>query len=198
MTRLSDLVRPLIASTFVDKTNIEAIASPPLIKDVKDTPSENLNFPAAQKPSTVCADTTEMPILRIHADGSVDSEPEMEVEDDEVLFPQKPEEGEVPIQGEGPPCDLDHPLRQRVLGLPKPITPTRVQREIHELTHLPYETWCEHCVRARAKNLPHRKVKKHRPDNTCPVVSMPFAFLRRGTIARIIVQRSWPGTIKHD
>ena len=114
MTRLSDLVRPLIASTFVDKTNIEAIASPPLIKDVKDTPSENLNLPAAEKPSTVCADTTEMPILRIHADGSMDSEPEMEVEDDEVLFPQEPEEGEVPIQGEGPPCNLDHPLRQRV------------------------------------------------------------------------------------
>ena len=40
-----------------------------------------------------------------------------------------------------------------------PEPPSQVERELHELTHLPYAPWCESCVRGRGKDLPHRKVE---------------------------------------
>ena len=159
MTRASDLIRPLITNTLIDNTKIEATVSPPLIRDARNTPSKDFDLTAAGKPSIDHADPAEMPILRIHADGSIDSEPETEVGDEDVLCPQEPAEEEVPgDDGDAPqrlPCNPNHPMRHRVRGLPKPITPTRAQRDLHDLTHRPYEPWCEHCVRARAKNLPH-------------------------------------------
>ena len=49
------------------------------------------------------------------------------------------EEGGVPIQ------------------LPNPRTPTRQEREEHEATHLPYRSWCEHCVRGKGRRRGHRR-----------------------------------------
>ena len=36
------------------------------------------------------------------------------------------------------------------------MTPTQVEREEHERTHVPYRSWCRHCVAARASNSAHR------------------------------------------
>ena len=33
-------------------------------------------------------------------------------------------------------------------GLAAPTEPTPQERALHELTHIPYRTWCSHCVRA--------------------------------------------------
>ena len=45
--------------------------------------------------------------------------------------------------------------------LPKAMTvpegPSRREREVHELTHIPYRSWCEHCVKARARRRGHRR-----------------------------------------
>ena len=76
-----------------------------------------------------------------------------------------------------PPGGADRVPRAR--ALPRPHTPTKVEKELHDLTHLPFRDWCEHCVKARAKNLPHRKVRPHMSENTVPFISMDFAFLRR-------------------
>ena len=38
-----------------------------------------------------------------------------------------------------------------------PRLPTKAERQIHELTHWPYEDWCMHCVAARGKADPHRR-----------------------------------------
>lgn len=40
-----------------------------------------------------------------------------------------------------------------------PEAPSVAERELHELTHLPYAPWCESCVRGRGRDLPHRKVE---------------------------------------
>ena len=43
------------------------------------------------------------------------------------------------------------------MELAGPEPPSQVERELHELTHLPYAPWCESCVRGRGKDVPHRR-----------------------------------------
>ena len=85
-----------------------------------------------------------------------------------------------PVEGEAhPPLPHSQPRPQRMRALPKPVAPTKAQREAHELCHMPYATWCPFCVKARGQNQPHRKVKKHASDHTVPTVSGDFGFLTR-------------------
>ena len=81
------------------------------------------------------------------------------------------------------PEDLDgnwaRPRRERIRALPKPVTPTKEQRERHRLTHIPYADWCSHCVRCRGRNLPHRKVTPFPAENTVPVMSMDIGHIKR-------------------
>ena len=39
----------------------------------------------------------------------------------------------------------------------EPIQPTRNEREEHQYTHLPYRSWCPHCVRGKARATKHKK-----------------------------------------
>ena len=39
-----------------------------------------------------------------------------------------------------------------------PGQPTQEEREEHDLTHIPYRPWCEHCVRGKAKRKPSLKI----------------------------------------
>ena len=41
-------------------------------------------------------------------------------------------------------------------GQSKVMTPTLKEREEHDRTHLPYRSWCRHCVAARVGNPAHR------------------------------------------
>ena len=63
-----------------------------------------------------------------------------------------------------------------------PRLPTKIERQIHELTHWPYEDWCMHCVAARGKADPHRRQgedeMKLQAKSEYPVVSMDFCFTR--------------------
>ena len=38
--------------------------------------------------------------------------------------------------------------------LPESYEPSAKERAIHDLAHLPYQSWCEHCVRARRHTTP--------------------------------------------
>ena len=38
-----------------------------------------------------------------------------------------------------------------------PKEPSEEERKEHEMTHLPYRSWCKHCVHGRAQNLPHKR-----------------------------------------
>ena len=40
-------------------------------------------------------------------------------------------------------------------GVSIPYTPSQREIEEHELTHIPYRSWCAHCVRARAREDGH-------------------------------------------
>ena len=77
--------------------------------------------------------------------------------------------------------DLDTPLAdseytdlaRNARMLPTPLQPTANEIQIHNLTHLPFRSWCEVCVQARGKSDHHRKATK--PHG--PTIQVDFSFL---------------------
>jgi len=55
-----------------------------------------------------------------------------------------------------------------------PKMPSKVEVEAHEMTHLPFRSWCRHCVKGRGVESAHRKVK--REDGGLPEIHVDFAF----------------------
>ena len=43
-----------------------------------------------------------------------------------------------------------------------PVKVTKAQREKHECTHAPFQSWCRYCVKARGVNKAHRTKKGER------------------------------------
>ena len=41
--------------------------------------------------------------------------------------------------------------------LASPEGPSRQERETHNLTHIPFRSWCEHRVKGRARKRPHKR-----------------------------------------
>ena len=87
-----------------------------------------------------------------------------------------------------------HQERQRKLreGVAEPATappgpqePTPEQRAQHELTHLPPEPWCEHCIKGRAIDTAHRLVPLELKA-TNPRVEVDYSFIKvDGTTAEM-------------
>ena len=75
---------------------------------------------------------------------SEDEEGEEEKEEDEEEDQGRSEEGE---QARVPET------------VPIPKGPSALEREKHNLTHMPYRAWCRFCVRARGRNRQHRRLK---------------------------------------
>ncbi|CAE7429174.1 unnamed protein product [Symbiodinium sp. CCMP2456] len=57
-------------------------------------------------------------------------------------------------------------------GVKTPNEPSENERRLHELTHLPYRDWCEHCVRSKGRQ--NHAVKK---NDRQPVIQIDFSFL---------------------
>ena len=71
----------------------------------------------------------------------------------------------------------DEDIQQSALpakGIKAPQQPTEQERKEHNLTHLPYRSWCSICVesKARANNHPQQKTSK------LPVVQCDFAYIK--------------------
>ena len=43
------------------------------------------------------------------------------------------------------------------VAMPVPDGPSNHEREEHELTHVPFRSWCEHCVKGRARSRAHKR-----------------------------------------
>ena len=43
------------------------------------------------------------------------------------------------------------------IAMAVPESPSNHEREEHELTHIPYRSWCEHCVKGRARSRAHKR-----------------------------------------
>ena len=57
-----------------------------------------------------------------------------------------------------------------------PRTPSQQEIDDHEVTHCPFRSWCEHCVRGQAKDDPHCAVSAEYADSSVVRVSMDYCF----------------------
>lgn len=55
----------------------------------------------------------------------------------------------------------------------RPMRPSEAEQAAHELTHLPFQAWCELCVQARAKDAPHRSLE----EGGMPVLQLDYTFM---------------------
>ena len=53
------------------------------------------------------------------------------------------------------------------------MRPSEAEQAAHELTHLPFQAWCELCVQARAKDMPHRSLE----EGGMPVLQLDYTFM---------------------
>ena len=60
-------------------------------------------------------------------------------------------------------------------GARVPTKPSQEEVEEHMLTHLPYRSWCPHCVRGKAKGKPHKRRKQE--DKEVPTVALDYMFM---------------------
>ena len=61
--------------------------------------------------------------------------------------------------------------------IPAPIYVSKAERQEHELTHTPYRSWCDHCVRCRGRNTQHRKAGKEDRKSNVPRVAFDYFFM---------------------
>ena len=69
---------------------------------------------------------------------------------------------------------------QAARPLPQPRMPSRKLVEEHELTHIPYRSWCVHCRRARGIAAPHRSSEEETKEGKEGAISswsMDYTFL---------------------
>ena len=66
---------------------------------------------------------------------------------------------------------------QAAQPLPQPKVPTAAQIAAHNITHLPYRSWCPHCVAARRPNSQHFRASSQsvRAD---PLLVADYCFVR--------------------
>ena len=64
---------------------------------------------------------------------------------------------------------------RKTAKLGEPREPTAEERNEHEMTHLPYRSWCRHCVRGRGKEAAHRK--QGRSEGELHELHFDFAFM---------------------
>ena len=90
---------------------------------------------------------------------------EDEMDDETMDNKEEPSEESRPVKG----------------GQSRVMMPTLKERQEHERTHLPYRSWCRHCVAARASNHAHRGRKfptAIEEDKDTMQVSYDYCFMR--------------------
>ena len=61
-------------------------------------------------------------------------------------------------------------------ALPTAAAPMqREKEEEHFVSHYPFRSWCEHCIRSKAKAMKH--VRVDHSDETVPVISADYCFV---------------------
>ena len=93
-------------------------------------------------------------------------------------------------------CKVDElQIDEEEFGVRRPVRkqdprePTKAEREEHDKTHLPFRSWCRHCVRGRGKEEACRRVGR---DPEVPEIHMDFMFMGEEeggrTLAMLVVR----------
>ena len=62
-------------------------------------------------------------------------------------------------------------------GLRDPGQPSPAERAEHDLTHIPYRSWCKHCVRGKAKGRQSRRIRGDAAESTCPRIRLDYCMI---------------------
>ena len=68
--------------------------------------------------------------------------------------------------------------REAAISISDPRDPSNTEREVHELTHLAPQPMCEHCVKERGTENPHKRVTVERAESTLLVIAFDFCFIK--------------------
>jgi hypothetical protein len=71
--------------------------------------------------------------------------------------------------------DMEEAKRNK--GLPHGIRPSNIEVEEHERTHVPFRSWCPHCVKGKAKSHPHWN-KKEEEEYGIPTISWDYFYMK--------------------
>ena len=122
-------------------------------------------------------------------DGDVDSDEDISDEEyagwlfgpDEADRPEKAQESSEVKEEEALPEEDEEAVKAR--SAPQPRLPTAEERRLHDLTHIPFRSWCEHCQRGKANSRGHRRNQRQKVKRSCdggldlPIVSMDYMYL---------------------
>ena len=108
----------------------------------------------AVRPQWVCGMQGEP----VEQDGDEEKESEMRFEE--------PDEGN---------SDQEYGHR-RVKNMLDPKLPSQAEVQQHNLTHMPYRSWCHHCVRGRGKEMDHKRKKKEDDELNVSEYHMDYCF----------------------
>ena len=74
-----------------------------------------------------------------------------------------------------PEFDYEEEAGSRALvKVADPKLPSAEEVETHNLTHLPYRSWCPHCVRGKGKTMDHRRAGR---GKTIPELHVDYCFM---------------------
>ena len=62
----------------------------------------------------------------------------------------------------------------------QPRAPSAEERRVHNLTHCPFRSWCEHCVRGQGSEYRHSSVVGTNADDKVPRAIIDYCFLTEG------------------
>ena len=82
---------------------------------------------------------------------------------------------------------------QRPALFKAPTTPSAADIAMHDLTHMPYRSWCRHCVACRRGNTPH--VSKLDAPKTIPLLVADYCYIRESKdqdVTTVLVCRFYP------
>ena len=109
------------------------------------------------------------------------------------LFPEQNAKVERVIAEEKFTAD-DNQVVQKPRVVPKPTSPSPAEVSLHNLSHLPYRSWCPHCAAARRRVQAHASQAKS-PHWMLPVIVFDYWFVEGAsdeTLVTVLVARLYP------
>ena len=64
---------------------------------------------------------------------------------------------------------------RKAKGTKVPIKPSKEEVDEHMLTHLPFRSWCPHCIRGKSKGRPHKKAGEEQKE--VPTIALDYTFM---------------------
>ena len=79
-------------------------------------------------------------------------------------------EGDIP-----PPPTPEYGVERPTVRRP-PMMPSRQEVLEHYVTHIPFRSWCAHCVAGKCKSKPHFQ-KREEEESDVPLIAFDYAFM---------------------